>query len=129
MNLVLPLPPLGNRYWRIEVRKRFKDGRVSHYPHVYRTDEATNYIRRTAAYAIANGIFPTTKPVAVSIRIFRARRAGDTDGFVKVLIDALQGCAFEDDKQVIELHVWRDDDKTDPRVEVEVAEVAREASP
>ncbi len=121
MKLVLPIPPLGNRYWRIEVRSKFNGaGFRVHYPHVYRTDEATNYIRRTAQYALANGIFPTRDLVKVTVDVYRARRSGDVDGFVKVLLDALQGCAFEDDKQVIDLHARRFDDKADPRVEVEV---------
>lgn len=122
--LVLPLPPLANRYWRIEVRQRTNgNGFKTYYPHVYRTDEASNYIHRTGKYAIANGVFPTLKPVKVEIDIYRARRSGDTDGFCKVLLDALQGCAYEDDKQVIELHARRFDDKANPRVEVTVSEI------
>lgn len=125
MKLTLPLPPLGNRYWRIEVRR----AGARHYPHVYRTDDATNYIRRTAQYAIASGIFPTLKPVSVSIDVYRARRSGDIDGFTKVLLDALQGCAYENDKQVVELHARRFDDKHNPRVEVEVTEHAPDGIP
>jgi Holliday junction resolvase RusA-like endonuclease len=36
------------------------------------------------------------------------------------LLDSLQGFAYADDKQVTELHLIRDDDKRNPRVEIEI---------
>lgn len=112
MKLVLPLPPLGNRY------KEF-NRRAGVY---YRTKEADQYRLRTGKYAVARGLWPTSHPVAVSVRIFRKRKAGDIDGWLKVLLDALEGVAYVNDKQIVELHAYRFDDKADPRVEVEITE-------
>jgi Holliday junction resolvase RusA-like endonuclease len=116
MNLVLPLPPLGNRYKQFDRRRGF----------YYRTKEADQYRLRTGKYAVARGLWPVPDGVrvAVSVRIYRKRRAGDIDGYLKVLLDVLQGVAYVNDSQVVELHAWRGDDKADPRVEVEIEEVA-----
>jgi Holliday junction resolvase RusA-like endonuclease len=46
---------------------------------------------------------------------------GDVDGPVKALLDSLNGLAWDDDSQIEVLHVFRHDDKANPRVEVEVA--------
>lgn len=125
MKLVLPLPPLGNNYKRVEVRSKVNgSGYRTHYPHFYLTKEAETYKRRVAQYAIANGIFPSLAPIALDVRVFRARKRGDIDGYLKVLLDALQGCAYEDDKQVVKINIERFDDKEDPRVEVDVTEHA-----
>jgi Holliday junction resolvase RusA-like endonuclease len=40
-----------------------------------------------------------------------------------VLEDALNGLAYEDDKQIVELHAYRYDDKKNPRIEIEVEQV------
>jgi len=42
------------------------------------------------------------------------------DNTLKVLLDALNGCAWVDDSQVVELHALRLEDPADPRVEVRV---------
>ena len=118
MNLVLPLPPLGNRYKQFDRKRGF----------YYRTKEADQYRLRTGKYAIANGLWPTPDPVSVTVRIFRARRSGDIDGYLKVLLDVLQGVAYVNDSQVVELHAFRGDDKADPRVEIEVSQVAAQAA-
>lgn len=61
-----------------------------------------------------------TGPIVARIRVFRARRAGDLDNFLKVVFDALEGIAFKDDNQIVEILARRDDDKKNPRVEVEL---------
>jgi Holliday junction resolvase RusA-like endonuclease len=58
--------------------------------------------------------------VKVSLDVYRPKRIGDLDNQIKVTLDALKGIAFGDDKQVIELHAYRYDDKGNPRVEVTV---------
>ena len=58
--------------------------------------------------------------VAVSLVLYRPRRVGDIDGPIKALLDSLNGFAWTDDSQIVELHVVRRDDKANPRVEVEV---------
>ena len=85
--------------------------------------EAREYKARMAMYAIglhASGHQPSQEPVSLTIRLYRPRRAGDIDGPLKPLLDALQGVLYVNDSQIVGLHVTRHDDKDDPRVEVEV---------
>lgn len=115
-SLTLPLPVSANRYWR-----NYR-GRTVVSP------EAKDY--KAAVYLQAShlGIRPFTGPVAVYLHVYRARKSGDLDNSIKVLLDALCGVAYADDKQIVELHGWRHDDPENPRVEVEVrrAEAAHE---
>lgn len=108
MKVTLPEPPSINHYWRVArgITHLSKDGRRW----------------KNAAHAIAKdaGLEKLEGPVAVSITWYRKRRSGDLDNRIKVVLDVLRGLAYVDDKQVVELHAWRYDDKADPRVEVEV---------
>jgi len=49
----------------------------------------------------------------------------DVDNLSKSILDGLNGIAFEDDSQVVDLHVHKRKVKTDERVEIEI----REAGP
>lgn len=49
---------------------------------------------------------------------FQDRRRRDIDNVAKSLLDALNGVAWEDDSEVVELHLYRRYDKLSPRVEV-----------
>lgn len=108
MRLTLPVPPSANRYWSIWRGRAVTSGAAHEY-------------RRTVQLAArAIGAVPTTQPVAVRIDWFREAKRGDLDNRIKCLLDALRGVAFMDDKQVVELHAYRRDDKTNPRVEVTI---------
>lgn len=54
---------------------------------------------------------------------YRARRSGDLDNRMKVLWDALQGVAYDNDSQIVEIHARRYDDKRNPGVYVTVRPV------
>lgn len=105
----VPYPPSANRYWR------HTNGRI------YRSSEASDYIGDVAFEAARQRVQCITGRVAVSLRIYRPLRSGDLDNRLKVLLDALNGIAYDDDGDIEELHVYRFDDKHDPRVEVEVS--------
>lgn len=72
---------------------------------------------------------PLDGPVAVTLRVYRPRKAGDLDNRAKAVLDAVKGRLFVDDSQVVELHMYRYDDKANPRVEVTVAPVAATVAP
>lgn len=108
MNLTLPYPPATNRMWR------------TYRGHTVLSEEARTYKRDVALIAGARGVSPLEGDVTVALHIYRPRRVGDLDGRIKVLLDALQGVAYHDDKQVVELHAFRYEDKAHPRVEVQV---------
>lgn len=103
-----PVPPSANRYWR-------------HYRgRVVASDEAQRYKQTVAMLARCAGVRPLSGPVAVEVAVYRARRAGDLDNFLKVLCDALQGVFYDNDAQIREIHATLHDDRHDPRVEVVV---------
>lgn len=57
--------------------------------------------------------------VAVTIRIWYASRRPDLDE--SLILDLLQGVAYENDRQVKEKHIyWMGVDKNEPRCEIEV---------
>jgi crossover junction endodeoxyribonuclease RusA len=61
--------------------------------------------------------------LSVTFRVFRPRKIGDLDNRLKISQDALKGICFEDDRQIIEIHAYRFDDKTNPRVEITLKEI------
>ncbi len=111
VGLTLPYPPLVNRMYRISGKK------------IILTDAAKTYKLSVMLQVQHAGIAPFTGQVAVYIHLYRGRKCGDVDGPVKALLDSLNHLAWNDDSQVIELHVFRHDDKANPRAEVEIRQV------
>lgn len=107
--VVLPMPPSANRYWRHwGVR-----------PVV--SPEALAYKAQVGLLCLACGLHrPFLGPVALDVQVHRAQKSGDLSNRIKVLEDALQGHAYLDDDQVVEIHARRHDDPEDPRVVVTV---------
>lgn len=111
--LIVPVPPSANRWWR-------RAG-----THMHKSDEARAYQQQVALRAKSLGICPIRRPslVAISLIWYRERKAGDLDKRVGILLDALQGTAYESDAQIIEIHAKRVDGTAEPRVEVTIYEV------
>lgn len=58
---------------------------------------------------------------ALTLRIFhKDRRRRDNDNCVKTIKDALNGIAYVDDYLVAESHTYREIDRENPRVEIEL---------
>lgn len=110
VRLILPLPPRNNVYYR-------HSRGITHL-----STEGRNY--KAQVNTLRYTIQPLEGPVRVSIDVYRKRKAGDLDGFFKGLLDSLNGVAYHDDAQIVELHARRFDDKHDPRVEIEIQELA-----
>lgn len=106
VTFTVPFPPSANRYWR-----HSRNG-------VYVSEEATSYRAHAATAALVAGVRPAKGDVVLSLEFYRPRKAGDLSNRIKVLEDALNGIAYYDDAQVVELHAWRRDDSADPRVVV-----------
>lgn len=107
--ITLPVPPSLNTYYRTVGGRILisKAGRL--------------YKERAYYLALATGMRPIQKGVEciLTVRWFRARKAGDIDNRSKSLLDSLQGAAYHNDSQVAELHIYRDDsDPKNPRVEL-----------
>jgi len=104
----LPLPPSVNRYWR------------SYRGRVVVSAAAKAYRATVAALMHTHQLEPLAGPVCVSITVYRERKAGDLDNRIKIVLDAMQGIFYTNDKQVTELHCYLADDKHKPRCIVDV---------
>lgn len=120
MKLVLPYPPTANKYWRVFRGTMVKSPLARRYQNAARL---TAVMQRAGQETRA----PYHGPVAVAVVVYRPRRRGDLDNTLKVLLDALKGVAFVDDDQVVRIEADRRDDKSNPRVEVEILPMRGEA--
>lgn len=111
LKFTLPYPPSVNHYLAHSMRG------------MYRTVEANAYRDYVALILNSMGIDPLQGALSVTIYAYRPRKAGDIDGILKVSLDAMNKLAYVDDKQIVELHVFRRDDKHNPRLEISILEV------
>jgi len=101
MIVTLPYPPSANRYLRHTVRG------------TYRTSEANDYRTRAQWLAKAAGFKAAAGAVVVGVTLHPKTTAKgqpratvlDLDNCLKVAIDAMQGVAFENDKQVKQISI------------------------
>lgn len=112
INLILPVPPSANLYWRTIVNR--KTGRAM----TFVSDDAKRYKGTVEEIAAMSALIYSE--IAVSVKFFRAQRSGDLDNRLKCLFDALQGVVYANDSQIVEIHAFRYEDKGAPRVEVEI---------
>ncbi len=107
IKLTLPLPPSANRYWRMYNNRMVV------------SPEATAYKEQVGWLCREAGLEPLSGSVCLTVRVYRKQKSGDLDNKLKVIGDALNGYAWFDDAQVVEIHAYRYDDKHNPRVEIE----------
>lgn len=117
IRLTLPEPPSANRYWR-----QWK-GRTL----VSREAKAYKEMVSTRCVIAKVTPVPLSANVKLTVHWYRSRRMGDLDNRLKIIIDSLKGWVYEDDAQIVELHAFRADDKTRPRVEI-LVEIPREGA-
>jgi len=64
---------------------------------------------------------PRTDDLCMNVMIYLGtKRKIDIDAYLKILLDAAEGVVFDNDNQVTELHVFREYDKQNPRVEIQI---------
>ena len=56
------------------------------------------------------------------VLFFKDKRRRDVDNYNKLVLDALEGIVFEDDKQVQKLTIIKDYSKENPRIELEICQ-------
>jgi len=75
------------------------------------TQQAKRYLayKDTVGWtARAKGIVRLGGNIRIEIKVYlHGNKDGDLDNYCKSLIDSLNGIAYEDDKQVIELHAFK----------------------
>lgn len=112
--IVLPVPPPLNK--RLNICK----GRMR------KSREDWSYKNIVAAKCFK--IRPYKGDVSVDIIWYRKMKAGDIDGRLKALLDALTGYAWVDDKQVKDLRIRIDDtDRFNPRMSILIRPLSVEA--
>lgn len=104
----LEYPPSINHYWR-------SDRGVTHI-----STEGKEYRKMTALYLNTKNVKPLDGDIVITLKVFRPAKRGDLDNSFKVPLDVLKGYAYFDDKQIVEIHGYRYDDKDNPRIEVTI---------
>lgn len=113
-SLTLSMPPSANRLWRFDKRGFMR-----------KSQEAIVYYELIGFEAIKQNVEIWDGDISITIKVYRAQKSGDLDNRIKPLLDALEGVAFYDDKQIVEIHAYRYDDKSNPRVEITIVKVAK----
>ncbi|WP_423066049.1 RusA family crossover junction endodeoxyribonuclease [Devosia sp. CN2-171] len=68
---------------------------------------------------------PLKGPLSITVTIYLpTKRRSDWDNFHKLSMDALSGIVWEDDSQKQDARVLKSYDKENPRIEIEVRELA-----
>lgn len=118
IRLTLPVCPSANDWHRSIVIR----GQVR----VLLTKTAREYTETAGKLAMAQGCKAINAPKDIDVEIvwYRARKAGDVDKRGAVLLDALQGIAYDNDSQIRSYFIVRQEDKNDPRMEITIMEVA-----
>lgn len=117
MRLELPYPPSVNAYRQPGVTRGRKPRAM-----VFLTKEAKAYKTKVRLMALSQGARPLKGEVTLAVTAYRPQKRGDIDNILKCLLDSLNGVLYEDDSQIVSLHVLRRDDKANPRVIVSVIE-------
>ena len=91
--------------------------------YVYTPPKTREYERLVGWVAKSAGCRPVEGPVSVALSVYVKGRL-DADNIAKSILDGLNGVAYEDDDQVVELHIWkyRVKNAADERVEIEIRE-------
>lgn len=136
LTVTLPYPVSANRYWRVRVVKGVAMNYVSAEAKAYKADVA-RIVRAAGVRA------PLAGRIAIDYTLFpkrpqdwqrRARKLGDAwhddvmcldlDNAQKVLLDALKGVAFDDDKWVRRITAARAEPDGEARIVVTISQIA-----
>jgi Holliday junction resolvase RusA-like endonuclease len=62
------------------------------------------HVSLTACYEVPKSASKANKELMLSGKTLPDKRNGDLDNIIKLYLDALNGCAYEDDCQVVSIH-------------------------
>lgn len=98
LRFVVPGAPVPKQSFRVSGKGGYRSPRVSAWQ-----DEVGYYARMAA-----QGYAPFSGPLRVEMRFHLShRRRVDLDNLSKAVLDACNGVIYEDDKQVVELHLYK----------------------
>jgi len=97
--------------------------RVGRYGNIYTPPQTKEYENLVGWVAKSAGCRPVEGPVSVALSVYVKGRL-DADNIAKSILDGLNGVAYEDDDQVVELVVRKHkvQRKEEERVEIEIRE-------
>lgn len=88
------------------------------------TKEAENKVRNIAMVEMhKQKMKPLKKSVGIEITFYGARANADIDNLLKVCLDGLNKTAFEDDRQVVDVHAVKRTEKFQPRTVISIWEI------
>lgn len=111
IKLILPYPPSVNHLYASWRGRRITSAK------------GRKFKSDIAVLAKRQGAKILTGDLSVTFRVYRPKKTGDLDNRLKISQDALKGICFCDDKQIIEIHAFRFDDKANPRIEIDLKEI------
>jgi Holliday junction resolvase RusA-like endonuclease len=109
----LELPPTSNQLYRTVHR----GGRT----YQYMTGEARAW-KEAAQWGMRDGRYKIIEGPVEVVATFYLKHDRDVDN-LKILLDSLEGIVLKNDRQVEALHIFKEKDKEEPRVELEVYEL------
>ena len=106
---------------------------TSHGKRVTYTPERTNrYAKSVEKWALTQRVKPMKGPLRVSIWFWIKRKGSwntiDIDNLAKGILDPLNGIAWEDDKQIVDLLCFKRTDIADPLTDVIISEWNEDAN-
>ena len=118
----LPEPPSANRWWRKWNNRMVLSKEARDYKKMVWADAFDLYNCPLPRHTKDLPVFPTGN-VKVTLSWVRSRKAGDLDKRIGVVLDALQGVAYANDSQIVEIHASRFDNKANAGLRVTVEAV------
>jgi len=113
ISLTLPFPPTVNTYYRSIPRGKICQPIIS--------KKGREYKDKVKAFVGTSNL--TQKRLQVAIKLYAPdKRKRDIDNYLKSLLDSLTGCVWEDDSQIDDLCISRNEVVTNGLVKVEVIE-------
>ena len=93
---------------------------------IYTPPATREYEKLVGWVARCSGCKPLNGSLAVKLHLFIRGRSGDVDNYCKSILDGLNGVAYQDDGQVVELLVRKHKvkRKEEERVEIEIGEAS-----
>lgn len=110
MKITLPIPPMStNHAYHTQQGRWYKDEKMIEW-------------EKESLWKLKGNTFHVTTWCAVSIQFsFGNKRKNDIDGRIKPILDLLEKAGvYKNDSMVTELHVYKDYDKENPRVVIQV---------
>ena len=98
--------------------------RLGYRRRVFTPQRTLDYERLVAVEAMTQGVRCVSDTLRVEADFYRStKHRVDLDNLIKSILDALNGIAYDDDVQIVQLEARKDYDKKHPRAEVRIYKI------